>query len=548
MFALRFTLFDWYSAKKNELRQKVEIVTGQIRLLIKSLRKSIMVLNKLKWVHWAVPLLGILYLFSQNLYAGQLNSEITYDDISYLRDFQNLTSTFHADGLITWLVSGLTDYPYSTILTMFGSLTWLLSDSNIEIFYFLWTVLLVLLFYYSLKFIKSTAIRSCLFLSFILAPGGIIVGGLIKGDFLFQVLSLLFVQEVLKREKSKPYLLIIYAFLLLFVKPGFLPLALYFVFGALFVFRQNILSGILNSIAKSKVIFTLSVLSFLSLCVIIFPRSIQRSIDLLYGVKSDWWVDDITTPSKMANEIFSLFGPFVIATSLTFFVYLLAARKQRIAINKVDFYISVIFFLGVVIGTWQNGVYQFPAAYLALASCFLLLHQFSGVSLKNEISFRLLQYAVLASVALCVSLFQQNTFPLWQDPIRTPPVNLNHRFLEGMQDKCILSSECQQMSQVFPVAATTVQWAVNSDTLNFYSIRDRMIISTQDFTTSQSVSDFELGLTTNKYFFVISADSSVGVNSRIGIAGDQDKVEDILQKFNFYIMDSFNGYKLWTRL
>ncbi len=507
-----------------------------------------MIIYKFKWLNWIAPLLGTLYLFSQNLHVGQLNTEITYDDISYLLDFQKLTATFHSDGVIAWIGSGLNDYPYSTILTLFGSFTWILTNSNIAIFYFLWTILLVFLLYYSLTFVKDTLVRVCLFLALILSPGGYIVGGLIKGDFLFQVLSLLFVQEILKREKAKSYLILIYGFFLLFIKPGFLPLALYFVFGAVILYRESLVSGILSFYAKSKVRFTFTTLTFLGLCLIIFPRSIQRTIDLLLGSRSDWFSDYVTTPSKMYNEIYSLYGPFVITTFLVFFVYLSAALKQKIAVNKMDFLISFIFFLGVLIGVWRNGVYQFPAAYLALGLCFLLLHQFSGVSLTNEISFRFLRYPVLISTTLLVSMFQQNTFPVWQDPIRTSPINLNHRFLEAMQTKCILNSECAQMSQVSPVAATTVQWSVNSDTLNFYSRQDQMIILTQDFTTSQSVSEFELGLTTGKYFFVITADSTVYVNSRIGIAGEQDKVEAILQESNFYILDSFNGYKLWTRL
>ena len=507
-----------------------------------------MILNKLKWFHFLVPALGTVYLFSQNLYSGQLNTEITYDDISYLLDFQRLTATYHTEGLLGWLVSGLNDYPYSSILTIFGSLTWLLTNSNIAIFYFLWTVLLVFLFYYSLKFINDKVIRTGLFVSFILSPGGYIAGGLIKTDFLFQILSLLFVQEIFKREKSRIYLLMVYAFLILFIKPSYLPLALYFLFGTLFLFRKRILSGILSFSAKLKFRFVIATLTLLNLCIIIFPKSIQRTIDLQFGARSQWFIDYATTPSRMWNEIVSLYTPFVVTTLLAFFVYLIAARAQKIAFNKMNFYISVVFFIGVVVGMWRNGVYQFPAAYLAFGMCFFLLHQFSGVSLTNQISFRSLRYAVLVSAIFFVSLSQQNTFPAWQDPIRTSPINLNHRFLEGMQTKCISNSECAQMSQVSPVAATTVQWSVNSDTLNFYSRQDQMIISTQDFTTSQSVSEFELGLTTGNYFFVITADSTVYVNSRIGIAGEQDKVEAILQKSNFYILDSFNGYKLWTRL
>jgi hypothetical protein len=505
-------------------------------------------MQKLKWLNWIVPILGTLYLFSQNLRFGQLSTEITYDDISYLLEFQSLTSTFHSEGLIAWIDSGLNDYPYTTILTLLGSFTWILTNSNIEVFYFLWTALLVFLLYYSLKFVKDTLIRVCLFLSFILSPGGYIVGGLIKGDFLFQVLSLLFVQEILQREKSRNYLTVIYAFLLLFIKPSFLPLALYFVFGAILLNRKSLISGMASFYVKSKVRFTFTALSFLVLCLTVFPRSVQRTIDLLFGAKSDWFVDNITTPAKMYNEIYSLYGPFVVTTFVVFFIYSAAALKQKIAIGRMNLMISSIFFIGLVIGVWFNGVYQFPAAYLALGLCYFLLHQFSKVSLTNDDSFRFLRYPVLVLAIFFVSLSQQNTFPIWKDPIRTAPINLNHRFLEAMQTKCISNFECARMSQLNRVAATTVQWAVNADTLNFYARQDQMIISTQDYTTSESVSDFEVALATNKYFFVINVDSTVSVNSRIGIAGKQDEVEAILQESNFYILDSFNGYKLWTRL
>jgi hypothetical protein len=75
-----------------------------------------------------------------------------------------------------------------------------------------------------------------------------------------------------------------------------------------------------------------------------------------------------------------------------------------------------------------------------------------------------------------------------------------------------------------------------------------MNISTQDFTASQSVSDFELGLSANKFFFVITSDSAVYVETRIGIAGQQEKVDAILKKSGYYILDSSNGYKLWSRI